>query len=91
MSTHAPARYHGLHLVATPAHEPNSDPVADDARPEGKEDRQLAEGVQKFQRLQDAFAEQVLSLQPDRDLLFELKAELDLLKKVLRARGVRVK
>jgi hypothetical protein len=82
MNTHAVTPRRRLHLVTADS-EP--DPT------EEKMTQKLAEGVLKYQALQDEFNAEVLSKHPDLDHVAELIVEMDTVRKALLAYGVRVR
>jgi len=82
MDTFAVSPRRGLHLVTA------------DSEPRPTEDemtQKLAEGVLKYQALQDEFNLEVLSKHPDLDHVSQLIVEMDTVRKALFAYGVRVR
>jgi hypothetical protein len=84
---HAHTRYNGLHLVTATSKSKNGEA---DTGKDDKKERQTAAGLLRYQGLLDEFDDQVLSDVPDLDRVLQLKAEMDILRETLHARGVRV-
>ena len=81
MTTHAVTPRRRLHLVTA------------DSEPDPTEEmtQKLAEGVLKYQTLQDEFNLEVLSKHPDLDHVSQLIVEMETVRKALFAYGVRVR